>query len=272
MFVFSDFGRQLFEIVANYLGATLSELPCKCPEESFGKKTEETFFSLFSDGELKLFWHLAKKVGRFVKTAFVFSTRTFWEKTLTLFSFVWSLNGVSSKFWLITWGKSVGTALYVASGAICRKQVFLGRLIICSLFSDFYREAFGLSAKKSARLSKLHSTSPQEHFKEKIYHVFLGAPTDFFSKFWQKTWGKSVWTALYVARQAIWGKQMVLGMLKFCLFFGFLVESFWLSTKKYRHVCQNCILSWTGKNWGRRFEQFCQCLFFRILGGNFSKL
>ena len=44
--------------------------------------------------------------------------------------------------------------------------------------------------------------------------------------------------------------------------FGFLVESFWFSAKKYRHVCQNCILSLTGRNWGRMFEQFCQCLFF----------
>ena len=43
---------------------------------------------------------------------------------------------------------------------------------------------------------------------------------------------------------------------------GFFVESFWLWAKKYRHVCQNCILSLTGKNWGRTFEQFRQCLFF----------
>ena len=67
-FVFPDFRRQLFEIVANYSRETLSELPCKCPEESFGKKTEEIFFSLFLDGELKMFGPLAKKIVRFVNS------------------------------------------------------------------------------------------------------------------------------------------------------------------------------------------------------------
>ena len=78
---FSDFRRQLLEIVAKYLGATLSELRCKCPEESFGKKTEENFSSLFCDGELKLFGPLAKKNRQVCKTASFFSTGTFWEKS-----------------------------------------------------------------------------------------------------------------------------------------------------------------------------------------------
>ena len=128
------------------------------------------------------------------------------------------MNWLFSKFCPKTCGKSVRSALYVPRGAICRKQVFLGRLIVCSLFSDFYRKAFGLSAKNSAGLSKLHSISPQEHFEEKIYHVFLGLER-IFSKYWQKIWGKSVGTALYVARRAIQRKQMVLGSLKVCLLF-----------------------------------------------------
>ena len=99
--------------------------------------------------------------------------------------FFWKMNGLFSKFCPKTCSKSVRSALYVPRGAICRKQVFLGRLIVCSLFSDFYRKAFGLSARKSAGLSKLHSTSPQEHFEEKIYQVFLDLER-FFPKYWQK--------------------------------------------------------------------------------------
>ena len=40
-----DFRRKLSEILANYLGASLSELPCKCPDESFGKKVLDNLFS-----------------------------------------------------------------------------------------------------------------------------------------------------------------------------------------------------------------------------------
>ena len=214
---------------------------------------------------------LWKKISSFVKIAFYFSTATFCWKILTCFNFYWTLNGFFSKFCLKIWDKPVGTALYVARGAICRKQVFLGRLILCSLFSDFYRKAFGLSAKRSAGLSNLHSTSPQEHFEEKCYHVFLGARTDFFPnsgrKFGQVCRNCIVRGETSHSRETkSFRKANILSFV-----FGFLVESFWLSAKKYRHVCQNCILSLTDKNWGRRFEQFCQCLFFRIFSGIFSK-
>ena len=158
-------------------------------------------------------------MSSFVKIAFYFSTGTFCGKSLTCFTFYWSLNWFFSKLCLKIWGKSDGNALCVARGAICRKQVFLGRLKICSLFSRFYRKAFGLSAKKSAGFSKLHSTSPREHFEEKLTMFFWNS-NGFFSKFWQKTWGKSVGTALYVARPAIRGKQMVLGRLIVCLLFS----------------------------------------------------
>ena len=40
----SDFRRKQFKVLARYLVATLSELPCKCPDESFGKKMEDFFF------------------------------------------------------------------------------------------------------------------------------------------------------------------------------------------------------------------------------------
>ena len=134
---FLDFRRKIFEILANYLGASLSELPCKCPDESFGKKFWRNFFSLFSYGELKKFGPLAKKLASFIKTAFYYSTGTIWGNKLTCFSFFWNLDGIFFQFWLITWGKSFGTALYVPRGAIWRKQMCLGKLIVCFLFSDF---------------------------------------------------------------------------------------------------------------------------------------
>ena len=174
-----------------------------------------------------MFGPLAKKIGRFVKTAFFFFDRNILVRKLTLFIFVWSLNRLFSKLCLKSWGKSVRTALYLARGAICRKQVFIGRLIVCSLFSDFYRKAFGLSANKSTGCQNfilLHRNILRKKF---LIIMFFWSLNGFFSKFWQKTWGKSVGTALYVARQAIRGKQMVLGRLIVCLFFGFLVDSFW---------------------------------------------
>ena len=58
---FSDFWREVLETVADYLGATLSELPCKCPVESFGERNVNKYFSLFSDGELKIFGFLARR-------------------------------------------------------------------------------------------------------------------------------------------------------------------------------------------------------------------
>ena len=107
---FSDFRRQLFEIVAIYLGATLSELPCKCPEESFGKKMKKLFFFVFG-WWAKNVWTFGKNNRQVCQNCFLFLHTNILGKKVTLFSFVWSLNGMFSKFWLVTWGKSVGTAL-----------------------------------------------------------------------------------------------------------------------------------------------------------------
>ena len=99
---FLVFRQKLSEILANYLGATLSELPCKCPDESFGKKVLDNFFS----------------------------------------------SVMMSRKWLDFWHK-----------------------------------------KKRSALSKLLSTSPQEHFGERIWHVlvFLELERNFFYKFRRKT-------------------------------------------------------------------------------------
>ena len=217
-------------------------------------------------------WVLWKKISSFVKIAFNFSTATFCWKILTCFSFYGSLNWFFSKICLKTWCKSVGTALYLARGAICRKQVFLGRLIVCSLFLDIYRKGFGLSAKKSAGCQNFILLLHKNILRKKIT-MFLWSSNGFFFTNSVRKLGQVCRNCIVCGQTS--HSRITNGFRKansLSFAFGFLVDSFWLSTKKYRHVCQNCIVSLTGKKWGRTFEQFCQCLFFRIFGGNFSKL
>ena len=69
------------------MGVTLWELPCKRPEVSFGKKVlMKNFFFVFIWRAEKV-WTFGKKTGRFVKTAFKFSTGTIRGKKLTCFRF-----------------------------------------------------------------------------------------------------------------------------------------------------------------------------------------
>ena len=181
------------------------------------------------------------------------------------------LEGIFSEFCLKTWGKSVRTAMYVARGAICRKQVFLGRVKICSLFSDFYRKSFGLSAKKSAGLSKLHSISPQEHFEEKIYHVFFGARTDFFQILAEKL--GQVCRNCIVRGQTSHSKKTN-GFRKpksLSFVFGFIVESF-RDVGKKTSACLSKVHSILSQEKFKDKLWTISCLFFRTFGGKFWKL
>ena len=214
---------------------------------------------------------LWKKISSFVKIAFYFSTATFCWKILTCFSFYGSLNWFFSKICLKTWCKSVGTALYLARGVICRKQVFLGRLIVSSSFSDIYRKGFGLSAKKSAGCQNFILLLHKNILRKKNYHVFVELERTFFQILAENL--RQVCRNCIVRGQTS-HSRITNGFRKansLSFAFGFLVDSFGLSAKKQRHVCQNCVLSLTGKVWGQRFEQFFQCLIFRYFDGNFAK-
>ena len=131
---FLEFRRKLSEILANYLGASLSELPCKCPDESFGKKSWIIYFLLWWWAEeIRL---LARKNGRFVKTAFYFSTRTFWEKEIDMFYFFLELEQTFLPVPAENLGQICRNCIVGGQRRLFTKQVFLGRLIVCLVF-DF---------------------------------------------------------------------------------------------------------------------------------------
>ena len=223
---------------------------------------------LFPDFYRKAFGLSAKKSASLSKLHSTSPQEHFEEKIYHVF---WSSNGLFSKFCPKTCGKSVRSALYVPRGAICRKQVFIGRLIVCSLFSDFYRKAFGLSAKKSAGLSKLHSTFPQEHFKEKVYHVFLELERIFF-QILAENLGQVCRNCIVRGQTSHSRKTNGFRKAKSLSFvFGFLVECFRDVGKKHRHVCQKCILYFHRKNLRTKLWKI-SCLFFRIFGRKFWKL
>ena len=121
-----------------------------------------------------------------------------------------------------------------------------------------------------AGLSKLHSTSTQEHFEEKSYHVFLGARTVFSPNSGKKL-GASLselhfmWTDSHSKKTNGFRKAS-----SFSFVFGFLVESFWAVGKK-TSVCLSKLHSTLSQEeiWRQTFQQFP--VFFRIFAGNFSK-
>ena len=89
LFVFSDFRPEVLETVADYLRATLSELPCKCPVESFGERNVKKCFFFVFGWWAKHFWIFWQEEGsRLVKTAFFFSAGTFWGKKITFWVFL----------------------------------------------------------------------------------------------------------------------------------------------------------------------------------------
>ena len=91
---FPDFRRKLFEFLAKYLEATLSEPPCKCTEESFGKKIEAIFISLFLDGELKKCLVRWKKISRFFKICIVLLYRHILRENFNMFQFLLELERI----------------------------------------------------------------------------------------------------------------------------------------------------------------------------------
>ena len=162
----------------------------------------------FCDDEPKKFGLLAQKTAGLIKLLSTSPQEHFEEKSWR-FGFFWSLNGLFSNICLKTCGNFVRTALYVPREAISRKQVFIGRLLVCFLFSDFYRKAVELSAKKNRQVCQnfillLHKNI----LRKKINFVFFWCSNGFFSKFWQKTCVKSVGTAFYCSTGTFWGNKL----------------------------------------------------------------
>ena len=122
--------------------------------------------------------------------------RKFFEEKKTenfLFVFFLDFGETFSKFQLITWGNLCRNCLVSVQMNHLGKKLhnFFSSVMMSRKNSELWH-------KKTARLLKLHSTSTQEHFEERSWHVlvFFGAWVDFFYKFRPKTWGKSVGTPL----------------------------------------------------------------------------
>ena len=119
----------------------------------------------------------------------------FWGKENQISSLFFLILGeIFSKFQLITWGHLCRNCL------VSVQMNHLGKKVVDNFFffCDDEPKKFGLWAQKTAGLLKLHSTSPQEHFEERSWHVlvFFGLERTFFYKFRPKTSGKSLGTAL----------------------------------------------------------------------------
>ena len=130
-----NFSRSFFQIfggnISKFQLITWWHLCRNCLESvqsnHLGKKWKIFFSFWMMSWKFLDFW---QKNGTSVKTAFYYSTGTFWGNKLTCFSFFWNLNRIFFQIWLITWGKFFGTALYVPRRAIWRKQMCLGKLIV----------------------------------------------------------------------------------------------------------------------------------------------
>ena len=106
---FLGFRRKLSEILANFLGHLCWNCLVSVQMNQLEKKSWIIFFLLWWWAEkIRL---LAQKNGRFVETAFYFSTVTFWGKKLTCFSFFGAWMDFFKKIRPKTLGKSVRTAL-----------------------------------------------------------------------------------------------------------------------------------------------------------------
>ena len=135
--------------------------------------------------------------------------------------------------------------------------------------SDFWH-------KKTAGLLKLHSTSPQEHFEERSWHVlaFFGAWTDFLTNSGQKL-GASLselhcrWPEELFAQKSVFGNANSLS----CFWFRiFSVRSLVYLQEKHRQFvsCQKWIPSLHRNNLRTRNWNFSRA-FFLIFGRNNSK-
>ena len=223
---------------------------------------------MFSDFYRKGFGLSAKKSASLSKLHSTSPQEHFEEKIYHVF---WSSIGFFSKFCPKTCGKSVRSALYVPRGAICRKQVFIGRLIVCSLFSDFYRKAFGLSAKKSAGCQNFILLLHKNILRKQNYHVFVELERIFFTNSVRKL-GQVCRNCIVCGQTSHSRKTNGFRKAKSLSFvFGFLVECFRDVGKKHRHVCQKCILYFHRKNLRTKLWKI-SCLFLRIFGRKFWKL
>ena len=169
---FLDFGRNLFEIPANYLGASVSELPCKCPDESFVKKVLHNFFSsvMMSRKNLDL-WH--KKTAGLLKLHSTSTQERFEERSWHVLVFF----GAWMDFFLQIPAKNLGQ--------ICRNSIVGGqrnllhktsvsgkaKSLSCFWFRNFSVRSLVYRQKNIGNLS----------FVKSEFHPFIGII------WWQKT-------------------------------------------------------------------------------------
>ena len=123
----------------------------------------------------------------FVKTEFYLFSEIFFEEKKTkqfLFCFFWFFGENFSKFELITRGHLWRNC------QVGFQMNHLGKKfgIIFFLLWWWAEKNWTFGTKKTAGLIKLHSTSTQEQFEERSWHVldFFGARMDFFTNSGQK--------------------------------------------------------------------------------------
>ena len=151
----------------------------------------------------------AQNIGMVNTTEFYFSTGIFWGQIYEkLYDFFPDLSRKLSNFRLKHWGKSVGTPLFLSGGIILGKPDFL-RKNYFHCFPLLGWNSLDFREKASASLSKVHFTSPERHFGDKIEYFLVSflVLSGSFSNFWLKPLGNSVGTASNEPRGITWRKH-----------------------------------------------------------------